>query len=63
MRKEEVGADELKLRHRIREVIKLKQDIQKAQHNNKLIRLIEDFHENKINSFFDQLEKHLHSND
>jgi hypothetical protein len=50
----------LKLRHKIREINKLKSDIERARENNRLILLIEDYHQHKINGFFDQLEQHLY---
>lgn len=49
----ERGEREVKLRHKIREVMKLREDIEKARENNRLIKLIEDSHEQKINRFFD----------
>ncbi len=50
---------ELRLRHKIREAMKLREDIEKAKENNRLIGLIEDYHQNKINAFFSQLESCL----
>lgn len=47
-----ISDSELKLRHKIRELMKMKGDVEKAQENNRLIRLIQDYHENKINGFF-----------
>ena len=55
-----VSDSELKLRHKIREMMKLREDIEKTKENNALIKLIEDYHETKINGFFQQLEKYLH---
>lgn len=43
---------ELRLRHKIREAMKLREDIEKAKENNRLIGLIENYHQNKINAFF-----------
>lgn len=60
--KEKASHSELKLRHKIREVIRLQSDIEKAKQNNKLIEVIEDYHQNKINGFFDHLENYLNRN-
>lgn len=40
-------------------MLKLKEDVAKAQENNRLIRLIEDAHNGKIKTFFEELEKYL----
>lgn len=40
--------------------MKMKGDIEKARENSRLIKLIENYHENKINGFFEQLESYLH---
>lgn len=51
----EEGPEELKLRRKIREVMRLKEEIERTRHNKQLIVAIEDYHEKKINGFFDQL--------
>lgn len=47
-----ISDSELKLRHKIRELMKMKGDVEKARENNRLIRMIQGYHENKINGFF-----------
>ena len=45
--------EEVRIRHKIREVVKLKEDVAKAEENNRLIKLIENSHSGKIKAFFD----------
>ena len=39
--------------------MRLQSDIERAKENNRLIGLIENYHQEKINSFCDQYEEHL----